>query len=350
MMPSRPAPRPASPEPAPRPASPLANAAANRALLARLDRIRARCVALERREGRSVAQVDRHFRPSARNLLHYVALRQQELRRVQDALSLRGLSSLGRCESHVLAALDAVRTLLALLPGGRSTRAASGPANAPRGAGVARLRRNTTALFGPPAEDRWVRIMVTLPTEAAQDYGLVRELVRAGMNVARVNCAHDDHETWGRMVAHVRRAERELSVACRVMTDLAGPKLRTGAVELGAPIVSFQPERDERRWPTAPAQVLVHRPGAALKTPRPPVDAVLPVEGELVRRVHLGDELRFYDSRRRRRLLRVTAAEADGVWRAECLESAWVEAETPIELLSSIFSGSSPSSGGQTWP
>ena len=48
------------------------------------------------------------FLPSALNLAHYLALRRRDLREVQLALMPLGLSSLGRCESHVLPNLDAV--------------------------------------------------------------------------------------------------------------------------------------------------------------------------------------------------------------------------------------------------
>jgi pyruvate kinase len=34
--------------------------------------------------------------------------------------------------------------------------------------------------------------MVTLPTEAADDGDLITALVSAGMDAARINCAHDD--------------------------------------------------------------------------------------------------------------------------------------------------------------
>ena len=76
------------------------------------------------------------------------------------------------------------------------------------------------------------------------------------------------------------------------MKDLAGPKLRTGAVELGTPIVSFQPKRDERHWPIVPAQVLLHRAGTVVPL-REQVDAVLPITGNLVVRARVEDEFRF---------------------------------------------------------
>ncbi len=58
------------------------------------------------------------FLPSARNLADYLALRRQDLSALQASLAALGLSSLGRCESHVMANLDAVAAALARLCGG----------------------------------------------------------------------------------------------------------------------------------------------------------------------------------------------------------------------------------------
>src|SRR6516162_7979875 len=51
-------------------------------------------------------------RASARNLIHYLALRRRDLRPLQQRLTELGLSSLGRAESHVLANVDAVLDVL----------------------------------------------------------------------------------------------------------------------------------------------------------------------------------------------------------------------------------------------
>ena len=48
--------------------------------------------------------------------------------------------------------------------------------------------------------------MATLPPEAAPQPELVDNLIVAGMDCARINCAHDDAETWERMIANVREA------------------------------------------------------------------------------------------------------------------------------------------------
>ena len=98
------------------------------------------------------------------------------------------------------------------------------------------LERHTEALFGPAPPSRAVRIMVTLPSEAASDFGLARKLIAAGMDIARINCAHDGPEAWSAMAAHVRRAGARAGRPVRVLMDLAGPKLRTGRSAPGPPV------------------------------------------------------------------------------------------------------------------
>jgi pyruvate kinase len=38
--------------------------------------------------------------------------------------------------------------------------------------------------------------MVTMPTEAGDDYTLVQDLLKHGMDCMRINCAHDNAATW----------------------------------------------------------------------------------------------------------------------------------------------------------
>lgn len=105
--------------------------------------------------------------PELANLTAYLALRHRDLRPLQRRLMARGLSSLGRMESRVVPTLDAVIHALAGLAGLPSPVAP--PAEAEFFAGEARLDRATDMLFGPPRADRRVRIMVTLPSQAADD-------------------------------------------------------------------------------------------------------------------------------------------------------------------------------------
>ena len=175
----------------------------------------------------------RSFLPSARNLAYYIALRRHELRGLQLELMPWGLSSLGRCEARVLENLDAViATLTQLGAAADVPRAAPDPRAYFRGHDL--LRRQSEAALGPTPPNRDVRIMVTLPSEAASDYRLLLDLVGGGMDVARINCAHDDPQAWKAMAAHVRRAAAETRRPCRVCMDIGGPRARTTAVKAPA--------------------------------------------------------------------------------------------------------------------
>lgn len=188
------------------------------------------------REGRVVAdrwrRIERpEFVESAENLAHYLALRRHDIRPLQRDLAALGLSSLGRAEGHVMPTLDAVHDVLHTL--------AEGEPFVPQDsagffAGEARLRARTHELFGERSPHGPVNLLVTLPSEAATDPGFLRELATLGAEAVRINCAHDDEETWSRMIGNVRIAEKDTGRRMRIFMDLAGPKIRTGATRKGA--------------------------------------------------------------------------------------------------------------------
>lgn len=62
---------------------------------------------------------------------------------------------------------------------------------------------------------------------------VIRGLVRAGMDVARINFSHGDHETHAESIATLRRIASEEGQMTSVMADLQGPKLRVGKFEDG---------------------------------------------------------------------------------------------------------------------
>ncbi|HZU95094.1 MAG TPA: pyruvate kinase [Planctomycetota bacterium] len=240
---------------------------------------------------------------SARNLLHYVALRRHDLRELQGGLASLGLSSLGRAESHVHDNLDQVLALLHQLQGHElpDPDGARAPVTAPEGRTL--LREHTDALLGPRPRERSVRIMVTLPSEAATDAGLVRSLLSSGMDVARINCAHDDHGDWTKMIANLRAASAELSRPCEVLMDLSGPKVRTGRVAPGPRVVSWHPGRDTLGEVVEPARIFLGEP---LRAPAE-ADAVLPIPAPVREILEPGDRLHFLDARGKKRSLRVSS-------------------------------------------
>ncbi len=170
------------------------------------------------------------FLASALNLAHYIALRRHDLRAFQVALMPWGLSSLGRIEARVMPNLEAVIATLEVLCGLTPAQGSPRPPMAAFFEGSRLLEEHTEALFGPLPPQRRVRILVTLPTEAATNYELVRAMLARGANGVRLNCAHDGPAVWEQAIAHVRQAEQETGQPCKVLMDLSGPKIRTGPV------------------------------------------------------------------------------------------------------------------------
>ncbi|MBK7877890.1 MAG: hypothetical protein IPJ77_19595 [Planctomycetes bacterium] len=290
-------------------------------LIATLEALHAEALRDEHALAGELELVARAHRPSARNLVHYLALRNHDVRALQSDLSRLGLSSLGRSEAHVLAAIEAVLAALYRI---------AGRAPEPRPAlpvdfdsGPALLAVHSTELFGPPRGTRSTRLLVTLPSEAAHDPTLARELLAAGMDLARINGSHDGPAEWEAMCAHIAAARDELGRPCRLLFDLGGPKLRTAGFEAGPRVVHVGPERDARGLVLRPGRVLLWPAGAA----RPPlggVDACLPLSGDGLSALSVGDVLAFTDTREKPRELRITRPFSAG-WIAESEQSAWIE-------------------------
>lgn len=167
------------------------------------------------------------FQPSAENFAHYLALRHKDLRDLQRRMMAAGLSSLGRSESRVMPTLTAVEALLATATGKSGLPQASADQFF---AGEAQIAARADHLLGPLSDHSGVRLMVTLPSEAADDAKFLLRLATLGVEAVRINCAHDDEAAWGRMIAHVGSAAAETGRRMKIMMDLPGPKIRTGAV------------------------------------------------------------------------------------------------------------------------
>jgi pyruvate kinase len=121
-------------------------------LIDELGAIRTGCVEMEQAFAADLRDQHPSYRDSARNLLHYIALRRRDIREVQKRLASLGLSSLGRTESHVLDNLTAVSRILHHLVGRPWNEPGASTDGVDFAAGKTLLHQHTAALLGskPP--------------------------------------------------------------------------------------------------------------------------------------------------------------------------------------------------------
>jgi pyruvate kinase len=156
-------------------------------------------------------------RLSAYNLLHYLDLRSLDIKELQLNLHKYGYSSLTFSEGYIRSQLLAILKHFGTLEEAPSTLEGS----------KAILQQRGKVLFGEQAGSNVPAIMVTLKTSHANDLLAVKKMLKAGMNVARINCAHDNEEVWLQMFLNLKKATEITGLSCKVYMDLAGPKIRT---------------------------------------------------------------------------------------------------------------------------
>lgn len=72
---------------------------------------------------------------------------------------------------------------------------------------------------------------------STQDDETLRAMIRAGMNVARLNFSHGDHKSHRANIERVRRIADELGANVAIMVDTKGPEIRTGLLKDHKPVI-----------------------------------------------------------------------------------------------------------------
>lgn len=306
------------------------------AIATRLAELDLALVAAEAGAGPVLRSIPSEFAPSAANLVHYLALRRFDLRELQLELVSFGLSSLGRSEPHVRGSIYSLRRTVATLLGTDRPEEPSGTAAPPLDFHSAHtlLDRRANELLGEVERSgRDTRILVTMPPEAADPVlglDLLRRLLAAGMDVARINCAHDDEAAWTAMARHVRQAAEEAGRHVRILVDIPGPKVRTGPLPPGPPVAHWRPQRDEFGRPVRAATVaLVARETGAGSCPSA-ADSVLGLPPAFLETLEPGMVLRLRDTRSHLRRLRVVQPIDGGGWIAEAWQTGYAAPGTVV--------------------
>jgi pyruvate kinase len=267
---------------------------------------------IEIEEQATLAAIAPRFQASAINLLHFIAFHRNNHPGLQLAMREAGLCSLGGCDGHLHASLSTVIGVLQKLEGLPAE--PSNPSAAPSSLGGQALmqahgERLLGGQLGEESRTRTAAIMVTLPALATEQAALIAELVEAGMDIARINCGHDGPEVWSNLVTLVRSAEAAAGRDVRIAMDLAGPKIRIGALPSQPGVVDARPLRNRYGTLLQSARILaVPMEGADVPPDRQPDVAtvdLLPIRNEGWHSLTMGDRLRARDSSGRWRELTV---------------------------------------------
>jgi len=84
-------------------------------------------------------------------------------------------------------------------------------------------------------DDKKTKIVATIGP-ASWEKETLRSMIRAGLNVARINFSHGDHERHGQTIDTVRQVADEEGTVVSILADIQGPKIRLGKVREPIPI------------------------------------------------------------------------------------------------------------------
>lgn len=245
------------------------------------------------------------------NLAQYLALRELDLRPLQEKLSEAGLSSLGNIEPHVFASLKSILHMLSRALG-ISTDINSNCRFPDFREGIEILEKNTSMILGDSHHQRTTRIMVTMPAEAANNYTLVRDLIKAGMDIARINCAHDNVSTWRQMITHIRQAATDSHSPCRILMDLAGHKIRTGPILDDAQSLNLRIKKNRGKSPnTIRFKIIPDEQGSSASTRSLENEFLFPVPHAIYANLTGDDRFSIIDTHGKQRYINIAITPED---------------------------------------
>ncbi len=297
-------------------------------ILGNVSKIIAKARDMEREHATELGEVHPLYERSAVNLVHYLAFRSFNIDKLQRQLRLQGLPSLTSIETHVMRSLINLENILKRLIGEEEITPTQGTISLKKSEKI--IRQHNTLLFGYKSKKRDTRIMVTLPNTAATDFKLVNKLVALGMNCARINCAHDDADSWDQMIRNVRMASEKNKRNVKIAMDLAGPKLRTGAMIPGPKVTHIRPRKDDWGRVIQAAQVWI-APPEVLPKDEDDADAIIPVRPSLFKKINRGNIISFRDSRGKKGRIVIDRREENGFW-GLCRDSVYLETGTELTL------------------
>jgi pyruvate kinase len=290
-----------------------------------IDQIFQKISAFEIRYQPQLNAVHPHYKESARNLIHYLAFRTFDNNGIQEKFRDLGLSGSAELEGNVMHSLLGIKIIIDSLLENPFEKPSSEFINRQEAKSI--LDRNTDDLFGRAPKKRQTRIMVTQPTIAAEDREVSHGLLKNGMNIARINCAHDSEVIWKQIIDNIQSTDYD----CKIMMDLGGPKIRTGKMKPGPKVIHVKPKRNNLGQVVSPARVWLAPYGILPPNPEE-TDAIIPVNKKWLKKTKKDSYIVFKDARDKKCRFLIEEKEGIGRW-ATCSDSAFVTTGTLLNVF-----------------
>ena len=279
----------------------------------------------EHRYKSQLNNVHPNYSQSAKNLIHYLAMRSFDINIFQEKLEEIGLPITLESQNNILYGLLNFRTIINSLLNNEIFDEEQKHLNNKEVKKI--LKQNFKALFGKIKNKRKTAILVTQPLEAASNKQFTKSLLKQGMDCARINCAHDDEVIWKQIIDNIRVHEKD----CKIMMDLGGPKLRTGKMRPGPKVIHIKPIKNKLGQIIEPSKIWLAPYGV-----NPPfgkeADVIIPVNKKWLRKTKKGSYIIFKDSRGKKRKIYIDEKEDNGRW-GSCKKSAFVTTGTLLNVF-----------------
>ena len=292
---------------------------------AQIDIILQKVFEYEKRYSTQIEKVHPNFKESAKNLIHYLALRTFDNNIIQEKLAAAGLPISSSYEGQILFGLLSFKSIIIGLLREEEIEYNYSFIDTEQAKWF--LKHNTEALFGKTPKKRETRIMVTQPTHAAYEPEFSKNLIEIGMNAARINCSHDNEAVWKAIIDNIKASPKE----CKIMMDLGGPKLRTGKMKSGPKVIHIKPKRNAFGQVVNPARVWL-APYGILPKNIEDADAIIPVNKKWLKKTKKNSYVVFRDARNKKCKLNINKKEGIGRW-ALCSDSAFVTTDTLLNVF-----------------
>ncbi len=209
------------------------------------------------------------------NISDYVSLRNFNLTAIQEELTSIGLSSLGCSQTCVMSSIHQNIKILEQLLDKPQTPDEHDYLDFKS---AKKILKDNAKIFGTSDDEHYKsKVMVTLPSEAAQSDELIKDLIAQDVSVLRINTAG----AWIKMALFIKEQNQKHNKDTKIYVDLAGPKNRTGEFEK-----SFTPFKIGSKKVEVEVEILPQSHQVALTQASPTSDtsATLAVEDDVYAR------------------------------------------------------------------